>query len=98
LAWVMPTLALCALIVMSVCNISSTELLDFLFEVFWGMCDVNSCNAFLLLFMVIWIHVSATFWAVFTLWHAFMFLGLRFFLFSSFCLVALSESGTDSYT
>jgi hypothetical protein len=64
----------------------------FLFGGFWGMCDVNSCNVFLLLFMALWVLISATLFrrAVPTLWHAFLFLGLRFFptLFSSFCLVA----------
>jgi hypothetical protein len=53
----------------------------FLFGVFWGMCDVNLCNAFLLLFMALWVPISATLFmrAVLMLWHAFMFLGLRFF-------------------
>jgi hypothetical protein len=50
LAWVMLTLAPCALTVVSVCKISFVDLLVFLFGVFWGMCDVNSCNIFLLLF------------------------------------------------
>jgi hypothetical protein len=42
---------------------------------------VNSCNAFLLLFMALWVLISATLVrrAVLVLWHAFMFLGLRFF-------------------
>jgi hypothetical protein len=64
---------------MSVCNISFVEL--FLFDAFWGVCDENSCNVFLLLFMVLWVLVSATLCkrAVLMLWHAFMFLGLRFF-------------------
>jgi hypothetical protein len=35
-AWVLLTLALCALTVMSVCNISFVELLMFLFGVFWA--------------------------------------------------------------
>jgi hypothetical protein len=50
------------------------------FRRFWGMCDVNSCNVFLLLFMVLWIPISAMLCrrAVLTLWHAFLFLGLRF--------------------
>jgi hypothetical protein len=54
------------------------------------MCDVNSCNVFLLLFMALWVPISATLFrrAVPTLWHAFLFPGLRFFLYSSFCLVA----------
>jgi hypothetical protein len=53
----------------------------FLFGVFGGMCDVNSCNVFLLLFMAFWVPISATLCmrAVLTLWHAFLFLGLRFF-------------------
>jgi hypothetical protein len=54
------------------------------------MCDVKSCNVFLLLFMALWVPISATLFrrAVLMLWHAFLFLGPRFFLFSSFCLVA----------
>jgi hypothetical protein len=60
LAWVHVTLAPCALIVMSVCIISSVELLLFLIGVFWGMCDVNSCNVFVLLFMVLWVPISVT--------------------------------------
>jgi hypothetical protein len=45
------------------------------------MCDVNSCNVILLLFMVLEDPFSATLCrrAVLTLWHAFLFLGLRFF-------------------
>jgi hypothetical protein len=27
---------------------------------FWGMCDMNSCNVFLLLFMALWVPISAT--------------------------------------
>jgi hypothetical protein len=52
----------------------------FLFGVFWGMCVVNSCNVFLLLFLALRAHVSAMLFrrAVLTLWHAFLFLGLRF--------------------
>jgi hypothetical protein len=51
------------------------------FRRFWGMYDVNSFNVFLLLFMVLWVPISATLRrrAVLTLWHAFLFLGLRFF-------------------
>jgi Na+(H+)/acetate symporter ActP len=77
-------------LVMSVCNILFVELLMFLFDVFGGMSAVNSCNIFLLFFMALWAPISATLFmrAVLTLWHAFLFLGLRFFLFSSFCLVA----------
>jgi hypothetical protein len=54
-----------------------------LFGVFGGMCDVNSCNVFLQLFMALWVPISATLFriAVVTLWHAFLFLGLRFFFF-----------------
>jgi hypothetical protein len=52
----------------------------FLFGDFWEMCDMNSCNVFLLLFMALWISFSATLFrrALPTLWHAFLFLGLRF--------------------
>jgi hypothetical protein len=41
----------------------------------------NSCNVFLLLFMVRWVPISATLCmrAVLMLGHAFLFLGLRFF-------------------
>jgi hypothetical protein len=53
MAWVLPTLAPGALTVMSACNISFIEVLLFLFGVFWGMCNVNSCNVFLLLFMAL---------------------------------------------
>jgi hypothetical protein len=64
---------------MSVCNISFFELLVFLFGVLGGMCDVNSCTVFLLLFMALWVPISATIFrrAVMTLWHAFLFLRLR---------------------
>jgi hypothetical protein len=47
------TLFLCAMKVMSVCISLFVELLIFLFGVFWGMCGENSCNVFLLLFMVL---------------------------------------------
>jgi hypothetical protein len=45
------------------------------------MCDVNSCNVFLLLFMTLWVPISATLLRreVPMLWHAFLFLGLSFF-------------------
>jgi hypothetical protein len=45
------------------------------------------CNVFLLLVMALWVPISATLFrrAVQTLWRAFLFLGLMFFLFSSFC-------------
>jgi hypothetical protein len=44
------------------------------------MCDVNSCNVFFLLFVALWVLISATLFkrVVLTLWHAFLFLGLRF--------------------
>jgi hypothetical protein len=66
---------------MSVCSISFVELLVFLFGVFWGMCGESSCHVFLLLFMVLWVPISATLCrrAVLMLWHAFLFLGLWFF-------------------
>jgi hypothetical protein len=53
----------------------------FRFGVFWGMCDENSCNVFLLLFMALWVPISATLCkrAMQMLWHAFLFLGLRCF-------------------
>jgi hypothetical protein len=84
-------LALCALTVMLVCNISFVELLMLLFGVFWGMCDVNSRNVFMLLFMALWVPISATLLrrAVLTLWHAFLFLGLMFFLLFCFWLGGL---------
>jgi hypothetical protein len=92
LAWVVLTLVLCVLTDMSVCNISSVELLMFLFGVFWGMCGESSCNIFLLLFMVLWVPISAMPCrrAGLTVWHAFMFLGLRtfplfFFLLGGLC-------------
>jgi hypothetical protein len=42
------------------------------------MCGVNSCNVFLLLFMALWVPISATLFrrAVLVLWHAFLFFGL----------------------
>jgi hypothetical protein len=54
------------------------------------MCGENSCNVFLLLFMALGVPISATLCsrAVLVLWHAFLFLGLRFFPLYSFCLVA----------
>jgi hypothetical protein len=73
---------------MSVCNILFVDLLLFRFGVFLEMCDVNSCNVFMLLFMALWVLISATLLrrAVLVLWHAFLFLGLRIFfpLLSSF--------------
>jgi hypothetical protein len=61
--------------------VSFVDLLLFLFGVFWGMCEVNSCNVFLLLFMALWVPTSVTLFrrAVLTLWHAFLFLGLKLF-------------------
>jgi hypothetical protein len=52
------------------------------------MYDVNSCNVFLLILMELWVPISATLFgrAVPTLWHAFVFLGLRFFPHFSFLL------------
>jgi hypothetical protein len=46
LAWVLLTLAPCAMTIMSVCSISYVELLTFLFGLLGGMCNVNSCNVF----------------------------------------------------
>jgi hypothetical protein len=42
---------------------------------------MNSCNVFLLLFMALWVVISATLFrrAVLMLWPAFLFFGLRFF-------------------
>jgi hypothetical protein len=57
---------------------------------FRGFLGENSCNVFLLLFMVLWLTIAAMLCrrAVLMLWHAFLFHGLRFFsFFSSFCLV-----------
>jgi hypothetical protein len=53
----------------------------FFFGVFGGMCDVNLCNVFVLIFVALWVPISATLFrrAVVTLWHAFLFLALRFF-------------------
>jgi hypothetical protein len=41
----------------------------------------SSCNAFLLLFMILWVLVFVTLCKreVLTLWHALMFLGLKVF-------------------
>jgi hypothetical protein len=71
----------CVLAVMSVCIILFVDLLMFRCGVVWGMCDVNSCNVFLLLCMALWVPISATLFrrAVLMLWHAFLFLGLRLF-------------------
>jgi hypothetical protein len=53
----------------------------FLFGVFGGMCDESSCKVFLLLVMALRVLISTTLFmrVVLTLWHAFLFLGLRFF-------------------
>jgi hypothetical protein len=63
------------------------------------MCDVNLCNVFLLLFMALSVPISATVFrtVVLTLWHAFLFVGLRFFLFSSYCLVASTAFRVRNY-
>jgi hypothetical protein len=81
LAWVLLTLVLCALTAMSVCSISFVELLLFLSGFLGGMCGESSCNVFLLLFTVPWVPISVTLFrrVVLVLWHAFLFLGLRFF-------------------
>jgi hypothetical protein len=49
--------------------------------VFGGVCGENLCNVFLLLFMVLWVPISEALCmkAVLMLWHAVLFLGLRFF-------------------
>jgi hypothetical protein len=67
------------------------DLLMFLLGVVYGMCDVNSCNVVLMLFMALWVPISTTHFrrAVLTLWHAFLFLGLRFFPFFFFLLGGL---------
>jgi hypothetical protein len=86
---------------MSVCNILFVDLLLFRFGVFWGMCDVNSCNVFVLLFMVLWVLISATLFkrAVLVLWHAYLFLGLRknFPSFLLFCLVVSTAFSYKKY-
>jgi hypothetical protein len=64
----------------------------FLFGDFGGMCGEDSCNVFLLLFVVFWVPSSAVtlcMTAVLMLWHAFHFLGLRFFLLFFFLLGGL---------
>jgi hypothetical protein len=95
LAWVLLTLVLCAVTIMSVCNISLFELL-FIFGIFGGNCGESPCNVFLLLFMVLWVPISAMLcgMALLMLWHAFMFLGLRsfslfFFLLGGLCCIFL---------
>jgi hypothetical protein len=44
----------------SPCRISFVDLLVFPFDVLGGMCGENSCKVFLMLFMVLWIPISAT--------------------------------------
>jgi hypothetical protein len=53
----------------------------FLFGVFGGMRGENSCNVFMLLFMVLWVPISATLCrrAVLMLWRAFLLFGLIMF-------------------
>jgi hypothetical protein len=53
----------------------------------------------LLLFMELWVPTSATFFrrAVLTLWHAFLFLGLRVFPLFFFLLGGLQPSAAFSY-
>jgi hypothetical protein len=71
---------------MSLCNISLVELLLFLLRVFRGISGENSCNVFLLFFMlVLWFPIFTTLCmrAVLMLWHAFLFLA-RAKVFSSF--------------
>jgi hypothetical protein len=46
--------------IMSVCNFSFVELLRFVFAFFGGLCGENSCNVFMLLFIVLWVPISAT--------------------------------------
>jgi hypothetical protein len=61
------------------------------FGVFLRMCGKSLCNVFLLLFMVLWAPISAMLCrrAVLMQWHAFLFLGLRFFPFFFFLLGGL---------
>jgi hypothetical protein len=58
----------------------------FSLDVFEGMCGENSCEVFILPFMVLWASIFATLCmrAMLMLWHAFMLLGLRPVGFSSF--------------
>jgi hypothetical protein len=104
MAWVPLTLVPCVLTVMSVCNILFVGLLLFRFGVSWGMCDVNSCNVLLLLFMALWAPISATLFrrAVLMLWHAFCgllcFSVYLFFVRSYIILIKVrsSELGTGT--
>jgi hypothetical protein len=61
------------------------DLLDVPFDGFWGMCGENSCNIFLLLFMVLWLHIFAMLCrrGVTMLWHVSMFLGHSHVCYSS---------------
>jgi hypothetical protein len=64
----------------------------FLFGVFWGdVRHVNSCNVILLLFIALLVPISATLFrrAMLTVWHAFVFLGHRFFTLFFFLLGGL---------
>jgi hypothetical protein len=47
------TIIYCVMPIMSACNMSLLDLLVFPFDGFWGLCGDNSCNVFLLLFMVL---------------------------------------------
>jgi hypothetical protein len=51
----------------------------FPFDVLGGMCGENSCNVFMMLFMILWVPNSAALRkrAVLILWRAFLFFGLR---------------------
>jgi hypothetical protein len=93
LACMMQTLAHCGVIAMSACQIPFVDILMFPFDVFWRMCGENSCNVFILLFIVLWvIHIFATLCrrvVVLMLWHAFLLLGLlRSGVFPSLLLIA----------
>jgi hypothetical protein len=61
------------------------------FGVFLRMCGESSCNVFLLLFMVLWVPISAMLCmrVVLMQWNAFLFLGLGFFPFFFFLLGGL---------
>jgi hypothetical protein len=79
--WVLQTLVHCVMEVVSAYMISFVDLLLFPFDDFWEMCGESSCNVFLLLFVVLWVPIFATLCrrAVLMVWHAFLFLGLRYF-------------------
>jgi hypothetical protein len=79
--------------VISACNIPLVKLL-FRFDVLGGVCGEESCNVFMLLFVVLWVPIFTTLCkkAIPMLWHAFIFLGLKhvdFFPPSSFLLGGL---------